>query len=69
MKAAMLTADMTDHQELDVSPCHRMSFNEDWVPEHDHWTDMLDAEQDVFEEQLKLVMIRFQASFDGSEVQ
>ena len=62
MKAAMLTADMTDHQELDVSP-------EDWVPEHDHWTDMLDAEQDVFEEQLKLVMIRFQASFDGSEVQ
>ena len=60
MEAAMLTADATIDQELDVSP-------EDWVPEHDHWSDMIDAEQDVFEEQLKLVMIRFQASFDGTK--
>ncbi len=62
MKAALLTDNVETNQELDVSP-------EDWVPEHDHWSDMIEAEQDVFEEQLKLVLIRFQASFDGSEVQ
>ena len=55
------TALLTDDQELDVSP-------EDWVPEHDHWSDMIDAEQDVFEEQLKVVMIRFQASFDERKI-
>ena len=57
----MLDDPITD-QELDVSP-------EDWVPEHDHWSDMIDANQEDFEKQLKLVLIRFQASFDGPEVQ
>lgn len=54
--------ELVENQELDVSP-------EDWVPEHNHWSDMIDAEQDNFEKRLKLVMIRFQASFDGKEVQ
>ena len=61
-KSLLSVNELVENQELDVSP-------EDWVPEHNHWLDMIDAEQDVFEEQLKMVLIQFQASLVRKEVQ
>ena len=42
---------------------HDQDFNEDWVPEERFWDQMIDSEPDEFNRQLKLIMIRFEASF------